>query len=457
MVTSSSSLSLTLTHNDQFAWADPEPAFFHPSSNTRSRRNTINNTKIRVFHVLHKDSQDDDLKRIKRENDRRKRRKISPLLVFKVQKLEIGGDDKGTSGRGSNDENDAYNDVGIELKADHRLPFKYVRQKVKKGKNKEDKEMPSPLRRIWPIFDKIVKSLISKDSENLDNEALALFLAIPKRNTYATMQVPFIPPGFSKETLFEECCIGFQTLLPPTDCESKKSMKVTMSYHNFWRPKKVRCIILGESHVYTNEDVATKGHIVSTEWVSTSEYEGPRDFTSFVNCLGYGESEILVPREEGEEEEEDKYAMKNVASRCRKVKAAKGKAAKGKGMKKTLKADSKITTNKGTPQYWQLLLHLSGLNPKDVPILKKQISSTKGRIRNKLKILRALKERGVWLLDTSIIGWYIQQEKQYAVSPQDKNIYDFCKERPPNNLKTPRYTLTLVGILREAFGPPGCE
>eukprot|EP01083_Nonionella_stella_P083695 231483_1 len=149
--------------------------------------------------------------------------------------------------------------------------------------------------------------------------------------------------------------------------------------------------------------------------------------------------------------------MKNVASRCRKVKAAKGKAAKGKGMKKTLKADSKITTNKGTPQYWQLLLHLSGLNPKDVPILKQQISSTKGRIRNKLKILRALKERGVWLLDTSIIGWYIQQEKQYAVSPQDKNIYDFCKERPPNNLKTPRYTLTLVGILREAFGPPGCE
>jgi len=407
MATSSSSLSLTLTSDDQFAWADPEPAFFHPSSNTRSKSNINTNTKIRVFQVLDKDSRDKDLKKIKTETERRKRRRISPLRIFKVHQEpqnENEGDDKGTSGSGSND---AYNDVGIEIKAHHILPFKYVREKENMGKNKEGKT--SAVKRTWPIFDEIVKSLNSKDNENfhLDDEALASFLAISKRSTYATMQVPFMKmtTQFSKETLFEECYKGFQTLLPPTDCESKESMKVTMRYHDFWRPKQVRCIILGESHVYTNENVATKGHVVSTEWVPASEYDGPREYTSFVNCLGYGESEVLVPREEEE-------------------------------------ADCNITTNKGTPQYWRLLSHLSGLNPKDVPILKKDISSTKDRIRNKLKILRALQERGVWLLDTSIIGWYIQQEKQYAVSPQEKNVYDFGKARPPSDLKTPTLLLS---------------
>lgn len=86
----------------------------------------------------------------------------------------------------------------------------------------------------------------------------------------------------------------------------------------------------------------------------------------FVYCLGYGENELL---------------------------------SKGKTDKK----------NTGTPQYWKIFsacIAENGNNLGFYKILKTGTKSFIVRLHNKVKILRKLKKKGVWLLDASIVGLY---------------------------------------------------
>eukprot|EP00957_Ditylum_brightwellii_P031264 2369879-Ditylum_brightwellii.AAC.1 len=105
-------------------------------------------------------------------------------------------------------------------------------------------------------------------------------------------------------------------------------------------------------------------------------YNGPRDYISLVHCLSYGESDSLGLVKEGDGSQAGKKFM-----------------------------------NKGTPQFWSLLAACSrgtkavgdGKNFAS-DILKKGGLSTKQRIFARLKILQDLREKGIWLVDTSVVG-----------------------------------------------------
>jgi hypothetical protein len=50
------------------------------------------------------------------------------------------------------------------------------------------------------------------------------------------------------------------------------------------------------------------------------------------------------------------------------------------------------------------------------------------RLDAKLKILEDLRERGVWLLDVSIFGWYIAQPQKYKKSVVTNEIHRMTKQ-----------------------------
>ena len=46
-----------------------------------------------------------------------------------------------------------------------------------------------------------------------------------------------------------------------------------------------------------------------------------------------------------------------------------------------------------------------------------------------------LKERGIWLVDTSIYGWYMTQETTFKQSKVSLEVVKKARERPPKDLK----------------------
>ena len=142
-------------------------------------------------------------------------------------------------------------------------------------------------------------------------------------------------------------------------------------------------------------------------------YFGPRGYISLVYCLGYGENDAL----EG-------------------------------------KMNDKA--NKGTPQFWTLFAAMSrGVNHVAITNSKKTFSSPfaadllKGgalpveeRLKAKLEVLEDLRNRGIWLLDASIFGWYISQQQEYSRSPNSNEVHRRAKSRPPKELKTPSLVLS---------------
>ena len=69
--------------------------------------------------------------------------------------------------------------------------------------------------------------------------------------------------------------------------------------------------------------------------------------------------------------------------------------------------DKSFKPKGGTPQFWKIFYscinHVQN-NDSFVPILRK--TSIKQRILNKIELLNKLRERGIWLMDTSIVALY---------------------------------------------------
>lgn len=138
-------------------------------------------------------------------------------------------------------------------------------------------------------------------------------------------------------------------------------------YRQFWKPKKIRLILLAESHVYTGVDE------LNARMTGNFPLEGyPREFVRFVYCIGYSENRLLE---------------------CR------------------------IENNSGTPQYWKIFLSCTRAvsSPTDfTPILRR--NAFEERISEKISILKALRDRGVWLLDSSIGAIY--QRRGFRANPK---------------------------------------
>ncbi len=131
----------------------------------------------------------------------------------------------------------------------------------------------------------------------------------------------------------------------------------------YWRPIKPRVVLLAESHVYTTPAELDR----QLQPLPELPTDLPRGFVRLVYALGYGENELL---------------------------------------------DQAIVSprNSGTPQYWKIFQ--SCLTPigQVADCSTMQASRTpdaRSRLRAKLGVLRALKDRGVWLLDASVAALYL--------------------------------------------------
>jgi len=172
-----------------------------------------------------------------------------------------------------------------------------------------------------------------------------------------------------------------QNVPPNTQIDSLEVVKQVEEYRQLWKPYKTNVILLAESHVFTDR----QDHEI---WCNSSILHAiipnyPLPFVRFVYCLGYGEDELLTKR----------------------------------------RTDGK---NTGTPQFWKIFSSCVAENENDLgfhKILKTKTSSLIRRLRNKIEVLQKMREKGIWLLDASIVGLYGSGNKNQAVI---KRILEIC-------------------------------
>lgn len=141
-------------------------------------------------------------------------------------------------------------------------------------------------------------------------------------------------------------------------------VKSVDDHRNFWKPKKVKVLLLAESHVYTSV----------SKYDNLMRYDDfpkligcPTNYVKLVYCLGYGERKLV-----------------NLPDR-------------------------------GTPQFWKIFAACINQNfsSESKKIL---ISSTPNfhlRLHNKISLLEKLNDRGIWLVDASIVALYNNADKPF--------------------------------------------
>ena len=167
--------------------------------------------------------------------------------------------------------------------------------------------------------------------------------------------------------------------------ESYPVVKLVNDYRLYWKPQRVKTILFAESHVFTNEFETAFKHTVNLP-------DYPTRYVRFVYNLAYGQSDTLT---------------------------------------------DKVTNNGGTPQFWKLFNEIAGnkfrvvnnLNPKD-------------KLEQKILLLQFLRDKGVWLLDCSIVGLFQNGQKPSINDMNDilvTSYLNYCKpilldEQPENVL-----------------------
>lgn len=125
---------------------------------------------------------------------------------------------------------------------------------------------------------------------------------------------------------------------------------------HYWKPEKVKVLLLAESHAWT--DTPCCSHPFKKPLPVTLPRKGyPETCIKFIYNLGYGEDEL--------------YPSRVTAYR-----------------------------NTGTPQFWNIFSNIShGKKSVKKSSLTRSITT---RLNNKIAILEELRNRGIWLLDTSL-------------------------------------------------------
>jgi hypothetical protein len=140
--------------------------------------------------------------------------------------------------------------------------------------------------------------------------------------------------------------------------EPASVLRAVAAHQEYWKPEKVRILLLAESHVMTREAELASG-------LSLARFghpDAPSEFVRLVYCLGYGEA----------------------------------------GLRST-----KVAHDGGTPQFWKLFAACLG-DPRTARVLKSVEADFERRVRAKVALLEKLKARGVWLLDASPAALYAQ-------------------------------------------------
>jgi hypothetical protein len=141
-------------------------------------------------------------------------------------------------------------------------------------------------------------------------------------------------------------------------------------HRSYWKPERLRVVLLAESHVFTHRAELQRTLLPFPGLPADT----PRGFVRLVYSLGYGENDqldrpILTPR------------------------------------------------NSGTPQYWKILqscMRSVGLATNYGALQVSRTPVSLERLRNKITVLRQLRERGIWLVDASIAALYIPGHRKPA-------------------------------------------
>lgn len=176
--------------------------------------------------------------------------------------------------------------------------------------------------------------------------------------------------------------------------EPYESIKLVEDYRQYWRPKnpnKVNVILLAESHVFTT-DIDRQFRL--TPIGRLPNY--PSQYAKFVYCLAYGEDSLTV-------------------------------------------GDTHPAARDGTPQFWKIFFSCVNQiesNDSFSRILKSGTPNDEHRIQNKIELLESLRDRGIWLVDASVMALYNNGIK------------------PPNNVMRQAITASWLGytqnIINEA-------
>lgn len=252
-------------------------------------------------------------------------------------------------------------------------------------------------------------SIMQEEIEKACTHGITSCDKIQERLHHGNLKFPTFVEPCMERLRFAHAAI--ERFLPHGDCEPFDSVCIAKRYYDYFRPEKVRVILLAESHAYDDDEcININRPIIGYDHISALEYDGPREFVALVYCLAYGEESILEKRDC----EKSMYTINALKS-------------------------------KGTPQFWKLFAACAG-DERDSSgsfgsTLLKSKTHVCERIRSKLNILKRLRDRGIWLLDTSIVAWYISQPTEYNITQSSKMIHKLGKARPPSNMK--RETLIL--------------
>ena len=140
--------------------------------------------------------------------------------------------------------------------------------------------------------------------------------------------------------------------------ESFESVELVEKYRQYWKPDNVRIVLLAESHLLTSEN---DRRVTVPAIANLQNY--PTEYAKFVYCLAYGERELT--------------------------------------------GNPLHPTGDGTPQYWKVFYSCIN-HVREIDNFSPINGNTPfaERLNNKIAVLQAMKARGIWLVDSSIIALY---------------------------------------------------
>ena len=171
------------------------------------------------------------------------------------------------------------------------------------------------------------------------------------------------------EKEFNELLVEIKKISKESDfeLESDEIIQNVHSLRNYWKPKKIKIMLLAESHVWTGEAEYRKK--ISSVAINKKLKKYPLNYSRFIYCLGYGENKIL---------------------------------------------EKEIQRNNGTPQFWKIFYSLFkniSTEKENVNVLKTASRNIESRLENKINLLEKMKKNGIWLQDASPVALYKNGKK----------------------------------------------
>jgi hypothetical protein len=163
--------------------------------------------------------------------------------------------------------------------------------------------------------------------------------------------------------------------------EPLESVQLVETYRRYLKPEKIRVVLLAESHVFTTDE---DRRIIIPPLADLPGY--PTQYARFVYCLGYGEKNLTNSRLHPKRD--------------------------------------------GTPQFWKIFFSCN--NPVSSlhdfsPILG--LTPPLQRLQNKIKLLKDLNARGIWLIDASIVALYKEGKKiPYMFAALEESWQSYTRE-----------------------------